>query len=108
MFGAACVIFLYAAMGWEAKPCFPPVRFCPCFRNSCGCVRTGEENEEALYRRTPLLFHEILQNLAAHTEGQNSRIPQPAARLRALLDRHLYDSLSISDFPARQISRLPS
>ena len=99
--------FLVRSYGLGSQTLFPACPILPLFQEFLRLCENREENEEALYRRTPLLFHEILQNLAAHTEGQNSRIPQPAARLRALLDRHLYDSLSISDF-SREANLSPS
>lgn len=62
-------------------------------------------------RRTSLLFHEILLQLAAHAAAgaePEIRLPETAVAVRKYVDEHIYERLSIEQLERKPAFPLPS
>lgn len=78
----------------------------PLFREFVQLCEKKEGSKTELAKRTSLLFHEILLNLAAHEAAGGSQekpLPETAVHIRKYVDEHIYEKLTI-----RQLSEAAS
>lgn len=100
--------FLVRSYGWEAKPCFPPVRFCPYFRNSCGCVRTGKKTKRPCTGGRRCCSTKSCRTWPRTPRGRTAGFPSPPPGSAPYWTGIYTTASAFPIFPARQISRLPS
>lgn len=82
----------------------------PLFREFLHVCEKKEGSGTEVARRTSLLFHEILLQLAAHAAAgaePEIRLPETAVAVRKYVDEHIYERLSIEQL-AKEASLSPS